>query len=982
MSTVRTVLRRRRDRRESTRQGAESRTRRFALGFGFVLSILLALFILGTAYYYAELTHDLPSVDTLSGLLNPPDGLLLQPTRVYDRTGQHILKTFAPTESPRRYIPLDPGNPQHLPDSLVQATLAMADPSFWEHSGYALTGLNDPDLHPTIAQQLVSDLLLWNEPASPQRAFRERLLAAQITSEFGRSQVLEWYLNSANYGNYAYGAEEAAQLYFGKSSSALTPAESAILAAVSQAPSLNPLDAPQAALQRGRETIHIMGSLGFLSDDEANLALAESPKFSSPPAGREAGGGNENDFAPAFLNLVLQDLDTQFNRSRLERGGLTITTSLDYDLQTQASCAMRVYMARLRGSPAMPSDCEAARLLPSLPPDLLVPEPVASAVVTDPRNGQVLAALGESFRGQETALLSEHNAGSLLMPFIYLTGFTRGLNPASLVWDIPTHATIRNPDNEYHGPVRLRLALANDYFVPAAQVLDQMGLENVKQTAGSFGLDFEPVSSLEGASIPLRDSIPLSLLDVSSAYGTLAAGGVKYGNATDEGPAPVTVLHVETADHTVWLDASSPAAQPVVTPQLAYLLNHILSDEPARWPSLGHPNSFEIGRPVGAKTGSTLDGQDSWAVGYTPYRVVTVWTGTRIEAETRLSPRLPAGLWYALMQSASQELPSDGWAPPAGITTMEVCDPSGLLPTPDCPTIVREVFTDGNQPTQPDNLYRSYEINRETGFLATVFTPPQLVEERVYLAFPPEARDWAEANGFATPPDSYDAIQVLNANPNVYITTPTMFADVRGEIQIDGTAAGTDLDYYRVLVGQGLNPQNWTQVGTDSRSLVIDGTLATWDTSSLNGLYAMQLQAVRTDQLVDTAVIQVTVDNTAPEVSITYPQDGDKLDFVSNRQVTFQAQAADNLSLSIVEYYIDGESVGSVEAAPFALTWNAHRGEHRLVVLAIGRGMRAKLRLRLWLNKVLSVTPRPLWHHGNLTSPRYLRLFHLMSLQV
>ena len=153
------------------------------------------------------------------------------------------------------------------------------------------------------------------------------------------------------------------------------------------------------------------------------------------------------EFAPAFLNLALQQLDKQFDRARIERGGLTITTSLDYNLQTQASCAMLVYMARLQGSPSMPADCEAARLLPSLPSDLLAPEPTASAVVTDPRNGQVLAVVGESFRGQETALLTEHNAGSLLTPFVYLTGFTRGLSPASLVWDVPTAASIQNPDD-------------------------------------------------------------------------------------------------------------------------------------------------------------------------------------------------------------------------------------------------------------------------------------------------------------------------------------------------------------------------------------------------------------------------------------------------------------------------------------------------------------------------------------------------------
>jgi len=922
MTDVIPILRRRRDRRESARRGVEARTRRLALGFGFVFSLLLAVLILGTAIFYAELTRDLPSVQSLPGLLNPPDGLLLQPTRIYDRTGTHVLKTFAPTESPRRYIPLDPSNPQHLPDSLVQATLAMADPTFWEHSGYILTGLNNPDLHPTIAQQLVSNLLLWDESSPLQRAFRERLLAAQITSDYGRSQVIEWYLNTANYGNYAYGAQAAAQIYFGKPASELTPAESAILAAVSQAPSLNPLDAPQAARQRGRETIHIMQALGFLAEEEAQDILAESPEFSEPPE-------EQDEFAPAFLNLVFQELDSQFDRARIERGGLTITTSLDYDLQTQASCATQVYMARLLGRSTMPVDCEAARLLPSLPPDLLIPSPVASAVVTDPRNGQVLAVVGESFRGQETALLAEHDAGSLLTPFVYLTGFTRGLSPASLVWDIPTAASIQNPDDTYHGPVRLRLALANDYLAPAAQVLDQMGLENVIRTTNSFGLDIQP------ASIPLTDPIPLSNLQLAGAYGTLATDGVKYGGGDEL--APVTVLHVETTDHAVWLDASAPAAQPVVTPQLAYLLNHILSDEPARWPSLGHPNSFEIGRPVGAKTGQTLDGADVWAVGYTPYRVVTVWTGTRTETDSPISPRLPAGLWYALMQTASRELPPDGWNAPAGITTLEVCDPSGLLPSADCPTVVREVFADGSQPTQTDNLYRTYEINRETGFLATVFTPPQLVEERVYLAFPPEARDWAEANGFDTPPDSYDAIQPINANPDVAITSPSMFADVRGEIEITGTASGTDLDYYRVLVGRGLNPQNWVQVGTDSRSLVVDDTLVTWDTSELNGLYAVQLQAVRTDQIVETSVIQVTVDNTPPDVSITYPQDGDVLEYAPDRQIVFQVTASDNLSLSVIEFYVDDKRVGAVEAAPFSYSWSATRGEHELRVVARDR---------------------------------------------
>jgi membrane carboxypeptidase/penicillin-binding protein PbpC len=171
----------------------------------------------------------------------------------------------------------------------------------------------------------------------------------------------------------------------------------------------------------------------------------------------------------------------------------------------------------------------------------------------------------------------------------------------------------------------------------------------------------------------------------------------------------------------------------------------------------------------------------------------------------------------------------------------------------------------------------------------------------------------------------------------VNISSPSMFADVRGELKITGTAAGENLDYFRVLVGQGLNPQNWIQVGEDFRSLVSDSTLATWDTSDLNGLYAVQLQVVRTDQHVDTAVIQVTVDNTSPTVSISYPQEGDTLDYATNRQVALQAQAADNLSLATVEFYVDGVMIGSVENSPYSLTWNAMRGDHRLQVIARDR---------------------------------------------
>ena len=282
-----------------------TRLRMGGVGLGMVVSLLLALLILLAALAYANLTSNLPNVEILPTLLNPPDGLLLQPTRIYDRTGQHLLMTFAPgnaSDSPRRYLPLNPQNPQHLPDFLAQATVAIDQQDFWKSPGYTLDGWQDPNLHPTIAQELVSDLLLYNEPPTIQRAIREQILAAQITAKYGRSQILEWYLNSADYGHYAFGAEAASQLYFGKSAFALTPAEAAVLAAISKSPSLNPFDARDLALTTRRGNHQTMQALGFLSKTQATQALAKSPSPLSPPSDRNGVIGDGNP-APALSIL-------------------------------------------------------------------------------------------------------------------------------------------------------------------------------------------------------------------------------------------------------------------------------------------------------------------------------------------------------------------------------------------------------------------------------------------------------------------------------------------------------------------------------------------------------------------------------------------------------------------------------------------------------------------------------------------------------
>ena len=837
MQELTPILRARRERRLAKQRKRSTRGRSVLLTIGTVFSLVFAVLIIITAVAYANITRDLPSVENLPHLLNPPDGSLLQPTRIYDRTGLQLLYTFAPTDMPRRYIPISEQTPQHIPANLISSVIVVEDPQFWMHSGYAIQGYDNPDSHPTIAQKLVNDLLLYNEPPSIKRAIRERILAAQITAEFGRTQILEWYLNSTHFGHYAYGAEAAAQLYFGKPAALLTLAESAILAATSETPALNPLDAPQVAIQRGREVIHILNSLKIVSDDDAARALAETPTIQpGPPSAPKP--------AEAFTNLVISQLEPQFTRERIERGGLTIITTLDYDLQKQAWCTTQVYAARLAGLPEPEiDDCDAARLLPSLPPGVTFPDSSASALILDPKTGQVLAVVGETLQGMETPLLGAHRPGSSLDAFVYLTGFTRGLSPASLTWDIPGEGVAQNFDGIFHGPMRLRNALANDYQVPVETLKTQMGIENVTSIASSFGIDL---------------NADVSMLKLAGAYGVFGTQGLYFGQNINDDFLPVTVLRVENVDHAVMLDWTTPQVKSIVTPALAYIMTNVLSDETARWPAFGQSNALEIGRPAAVKVGQTADGLDTWVVGYTPSYVVVTWTDARGEGVS-LSPRFPAVLWNALTQYVSLNIPADGWSAPQGVTTMAVCDPSGMLPTRECPNLVNEVFLNGNEPVQADGLYREFSINRETGLLATVFTPPDLIENRVYLLVPENARDWAHSAGLEIPPDSYDAIQAPPVDPSVNITAPELFADVSDVVKIVGTASGNDFAYYRVQVGKGLNPQEWTQLGNDVVTPVESGVLADWDTKGLSGLYAVKLLVVRNDKRVDTAVIQVTI---------------------------------------------------------------------------------------------------------------------------
>jgi membrane carboxypeptidase/penicillin-binding protein PbpC len=395
-------------------------------------------------------------------------------------------------------------------------------------------------------------------------------------------------------------------------------------------------------------------------------------------------------------------------------------------------------------------------------------------------------------------------------------------------------------------------------------------------------------------------------------------------------------VRVEDIGGRILYDPGPPQARPVMSAALAYALTDILSDETARWPAMGHPNALEIGRPAGVKTGFTQDLRNAWSVGFTPQRSIGVWVGIDPAGSgDAVDPAAAAGLWHAIVKIAAADLPPDGWTAPQGITEVEVCDPSGQLPTPDCPVIVREIFLQGAEPVQTDTLFRRFEINRETGLLATVFTPPGLIEERVYLVPPPEALIWAAGAGYDTPPENYDLVsQPPPASPDARVEAPVMFANVGGEVAIRGSAGGPGFQSYSVQVGQGLNPQQWLQLETPSTAPVASGELARWDTAGFGGLFAIRLLVVRDDNRVETHIIQVTVDNQPPDLAVLYPAEGQVFAYPETESVTVQLSAADNLLLDRVEVFLDNRLISALAQPPYALALELIPGEHVLRVRA------------------------------------------------
>ena len=846
------------------------------------------------------LAAELPEVSRIEGQFGLRGAEAFRPVLLYDRTGEVVLlQNLAPAAADRVWV-----DPPELPQHVVQTTLAALDPTFWTNPGYVLRGLADGS-SATITQRLTAATLLppaTGEASPAGRTLQNVLLAAELTRRYPKERILAWYLNSADYGRSAFGIDAAGLVYFGRHAADLSLAESSMLAALALEPELDLLGSPESAKSRQAAVLDRTVATAGLSRAEADRAGNQPLRFQSASMAWQP---------PDFASYALEQIRSLMGPGILSRSGVRVILSLDNDLQQQAACAAESHAERLRGSLAgtvIPASdgtpCVAAALLPTLrPSDVGLDHQLEAwgVVVTDPQRGEILAASGPVRQARP--------AGPVLSPFLYLTAFSRGSSPSTMVNDLGP------PLEGAAGPVRMRTALAGLLPGPETNILAALGEDNLLRSLAQLGLPAVPSEDGE-----LR-SQRVSLLDLAKAYGVLAADGRSRGLQLPDGSiVPTIVLRVEESDGKP-LFHFEPGEQAIVSPQLAYLLVAVLSDEPARWSSLGSPNLLEIGRPAGVLSGSSPEQDTNWAIGFTPNRVVGVFlSGTPLSKVDRLNGA--ASLWHAIIRFGSAGLPAQGWDLPPGLSEIEVCDPSGLLPTAYCPEVVREVFIQGSEPSHYDNLYQPFRVNAETGKLATLFTPLASIEERVYFVPPPEAGEWAQAVGLERPPEEFDALpSAALFSPGARILFPSAFDIVGAEIPILGEAAAEGFSYYRLQYGQGLNPTRWIQIEGDRRIQVQDGRLALWSTEGLNGLYTLQLLVILRDGQVRTAAMPLTLDNQPPSIQLLLPQPGTRIRVASQATLLLQAEAGDEVKLERVEFLVNGRPVETMASAPFLFNW-------------------------------------------------------------
>ncbi|NPV06527.1 MAG: penicillin-binding protein [Anaerolineae bacterium] len=624
---------------------------------------------------------------------------------IYDRNGVVLYEALPVHGGRSRPLSL-----ADAPPYLIQATLATEDAGFYRHPGVDLVGVARALYYSvrsgrvvaggsTITQQVARNLLLPEDryERTLRRKLREAVLALIIEAGRSKDEILELYLNSTFYGRLSYGAEAASLAFFGKPLASLDLAECAFLAGLPQAPSLYAPEAGDAWRGRQRVVLDLMVRQGFITAEEAAMAAREPLRF-------------------------------------VAAGGLRVYTTLDLASQEQARLVVE-------------------RCLESVNRDPRVHVSNAAVLALDLSDGAIRVMIGsadyfdDSIAGAVNATLAPRQPGSAIKPLTYAAAFEAGYTPASMMLDVPsTFITAEgepyvpvNFDFTYRGPVLLREALGSSYNVVAVRLLDAVGLPALQDMARRLGVVSLGTADRLGLAATLGGT-EVSLLELTRAYAAFGRGGRPV--------EPYAILRVTDDRGQLLWEAARHDPQPVISPQVAYLITDILKDDKARIPTFGEGSVLALSRPAAVKTGTTTDSRDNWTVGYTPQMVVGVWAGN--SDGSGMGPvsgvEGAAPIWRGVMEALHRGMPEQDFVEPPGLVRAEVCALSGLLPGPDCPHRRLELFIAGTEPERQCDLHRLIPDDEGQDGSAGG------AEGHVAAVLPEEAQAWADARGFPRAP--------------------------------------------------------------------------------------------------------------------------------------------------------------------------------------------------------------------------------------
>lgn len=744
----------------------------------FVLGYLVLAICAGSILSFAWFSKDLPTPSKIAGRKPTVS------TKIYDRTGETLL--YETGEQKRTLVTGD-----QISKYLKDATVSTEDANFYKHHGVDFKAILSAVAEKltgkrrvarggsTITQQYVKNALLTSD-RSIARKIKEAILSVELELMFKKDEILSMYLNEIPYGNATAGAEAASRVYFGKQAKDLTLAEAATLAAIPKAPTYySPYGTHvDKLIIRKNYVLDQMMKNGKITLQEAE----EAKKQDTTTLGIALKPRRDSMLAPHFAMYVMEAVANEFGEEKIQKEGLKIITTLDYDKQKIAEQAVTdgaVKLAKYGGTNA-------------------------ALVAIDPKNGQILSMVGSkdyfdvSIDGNVNVADSLRQPGSSFKPFAYATAFKKPeYSPSKIIYDFETDFGKYVPHNyngKSNGPVTMRIALSNSLNIPAVKVMALAGLDNVLKTASDMGITTLNQRDRYGLSLVLGSG-EVKPVEMAGAYSVFATGGTKN-------PTTPILKITDAGGKTIYdFEKNKKASKQVLDPQVAYEISSILSDNKSRSVIFGANSPLHFPeRVVAAKTGTTNDFKDAWAVGYTPSIAVAVWTGNSNAVKMKAGADgsiVAAPIFHNFIDKALANVPNEEFVRPKGIQDITVEKYSNKLPSTYSKETVTDIFAEWQVPKEQDDLHKIYRVCKGTNKLAPEGMDPALIEDRVLTDLHSEmpsnpnwegpVRAWAMANAMTAdvPTETCDA---QNFAPTISIVSPAKGATISGETNILASA--------------------------------------------------------------------------------------------------------------------------------------------------------------------------------------------------